>query len=50
MGNERITIETFVKKPIDQVWEKRTLPKHIVDKYSLKITKQLVKHNCCGTN
>lgn len=30
MGNKRITIETTIKKPIDQVWEKWTLPKHIM--------------------
>lgn len=29
MENKRITIETIVKKPINQVWEKWTLPEHI---------------------
>jgi len=30
MNNQRITIETVIRKPIDQVWEKFTLPEHIM--------------------
>ena len=30
MANERIIIETSVKKSLDQVWEKWTLPQHIM--------------------
>jgi uncharacterized protein YndB with AHSA1/START domain len=30
MGNKSITIEAIIKKPIDRVWEKWTLPQHIV--------------------
>lgn len=30
MENKRITIETIIEKPIDQVWEKWTLPQHIM--------------------
>lgn len=30
MNNVKITIETTVKKPINQVWEKWTLPQHIM--------------------
>lgn len=30
MNNQSITIETVVKKPINQVWEKWTLPEHIM--------------------
>ncbi len=30
MGNQRITVETIAKKPISQVWEKWTLPEHIM--------------------
>jgi uncharacterized protein YndB with AHSA1/START domain len=30
MDNKRITIETVVKKPIGQVWEKLTIPEHIM--------------------
>lgn len=30
MNNQSITIETVVKKPIDQVWEKWTLPECIM--------------------
>lgn len=30
MDKQRITIETIVKKPIDQVWEKWALPAHIM--------------------
>lgn len=30
MNNQSITIETVVKKSIDQVWEKWTLPEHIM--------------------
>lgn len=31
MANKNITIETIIKKPIDQVWAKWTLPKHIME-------------------
>lgn len=31
MHDKRITIETIVVKPIDEVWEKWTLPKHIIE-------------------
>lgn len=31
MENNSITIETIIKKPIDQVWEKWTMPKHIME-------------------
>ncbi|WP_346917226.1 SRPBCC family protein [Clostridium sp.] len=30
MGNEKISIETVVNKPIDQVWTLWTLPQHIM--------------------
>lgn len=30
MNNQSITIETVVKKPIGQVWEKWTLPEHVM--------------------
>ena len=30
MENKIITIETIISKPIDQVWEKWTLPQHIM--------------------
>ena len=30
MDNQRITVETVVRKPIGQVWEKLTLPAHIM--------------------
>lgn len=31
MDNKKITIETIVHKPIEQVWETWTLPKHIME-------------------
>lgn len=31
MNNKLITIETIVKKPISQVWDKYTLPEHIMN-------------------
>jgi uncharacterized protein YndB with AHSA1/START domain len=31
MENKRIIVETIVNKPIDQVWEKWTLPEHIME-------------------
>lgn len=31
MKNKKITIETVIQKPIGQVWEKWTLPKHIME-------------------
>ncbi len=31
MENKRITVETIVNKSIDQVWEKWTMPKHIME-------------------
>lgn len=31
MEHKKIKIETIVKKPIDQVWEKWTLPQHIME-------------------
>ncbi len=30
MNNQRITVETIAKKPISLVWEKWTLPEHIM--------------------
>lgn len=30
MDNQRITVETIVQKPINQVWEKLTLPEHVM--------------------
>jgi len=30
MENKRITVETIVQKPIDTVWERWTLPQHIM--------------------
>ena len=31
MTNKSITIETIVKKPISQIWDKYTLPEHIMN-------------------
>lgn len=31
MPDNRITIETIVNKPINEVWEKYTVPKHIME-------------------
>lgn len=37
MENTRITVEAIITKPLGQVWEKWTLPEHIMKRYVEKI-------------